>query len=147
MPLLLGMPHDRNGDPQVKGDAIYFQTFPGGGSGYTLKPTIVIVVCEGMCTEFLTPCYQSTRGHVHRGLFPRLWDIHGRYTRRIRCMVVHGSRCRQTFEIRHGGTKIEECSNVVAGSYRKEVRNQKFTRIRWRIETCYRIPFESKGCI
>ena len=66
MPLLLGMPHDRNGDPQVKGDAIYFQTFPGGGSGYTLnKQSLLLFVKE--CIPNFLPNATNSREDMYIG--------------------------------------------------------------------------------
>ena len=74
-PLLIGMPHDRNGDPKVKGAAIWLQTFPGGGCGYTLNRNALKLFVEKCIPDFLPEGRDSREDMLVGGCFAK-YGIH-----------------------------------------------------------------------
>lgn len=74
-PLLIGMPHDRNGDITIKGDAIYYQTYPGGGCGYTLNRNALRLFVEKCIPDFLPDRLDSREDMLVGGCFAN-YGIH-----------------------------------------------------------------------
>ena len=68
-PLLLGMPWDRGGHVNEKGDAVYYQTYPSGGCGYTLNRAALKLFVEECVPNFYPNAMNSREDFYVGGCF------------------------------------------------------------------------------